>query len=550
MKMICILHGFLLEGSGSNLWTRAIVEALCRQGHEVHLMAQENHPDRYPFITALHQHRRDGSTVVTTFDSNPYPGGCTLHKPDIGDTLPVYVWDRYEEFRHVVPMIQLDDVTLADYIAWNAQVLLRIVETHGISAIHANHSVLMPQVAERVAAAAEIPFTVMPHGSGLEFAVKRDLRFQRMAEHAFRRAATVFVHGEEMRSRVLDALPGAPDIEGKFVDLHLGVDTSRFHPIPVSERQSNISRLLDAAASLPRGRGPEQGAHMLDGLHTGIPVHELADVLERGRGHDDKTPDADLEQKLTSVDWERGSTLLYVGRLISTKGVQGVIAALPFLMEAAPDLRVILVGHGPLREVLEAMVWAMERGDIDLMHRIADHGRTLEKAPQGDTGGTSLTQVTLYLDALRAAGQLDRYVTAARAVRARNVIFTGYLTHSELHLLFPCCDAAIFPSVVREAGPLVFLEALASGAFPLGTYFGGMRESIDTIADALPDDVVEVMKLSADPARTVADVVRNVPRALAMERRHQDTLFEVARERYDWTSVARTFYERIEGLVR
>lgn len=547
--MICILHGFLLEGSGSNLWTRAMVEALCRQGHDVHLMAQENHPDRYPFITSLHEHRRDGSTSVTTISGNPYPGGCTLHKPDIGDTLPVYVWDRYEEFRHVVPMIELDDETLADYIAWNAQVLLRVVDTHGISAIHANHSVLMPQVAERVAAAAGIPFTIMPHGSGLEFAVKRDVRFQRMAEHAFRRAATVFVHGEEMRARVLDALPGAPDIEGKFVDLHLGVDTSRFHPIPVSGRQTNIDRLLAAAAALPRGRTPEQTAHMLDGLRSGIPVHELANVLERGRGHDEKVPDADLEQKLRGVDWDGGSTLLYVGRLISTKGVQGVIAALPFLMEARPDLRVILVGHGPLREVLEAMVWAMERGDVDLILQIAEYGRILEKAPQGNTGGTSLTQVTLYLDALRAAGQLDRYVNAARAVRAANVIFTGYLTHNELRLLFPCCDAAIFPSVVKEAGPLVFLEALASGTFPLGTYFGGMRESIDTIADALPDDVVDIMKLSADPAYTVADIVRNVPLALDLGRSHHAALFDVARDRYDWTSVARTFYDRIEGLT-
>ncbi|HEX6693143.1 MAG TPA: glycosyltransferase [Longimicrobiales bacterium] len=547
--MICILHGFLLEGSGSNLWTRSISEALCRQGHDVHLMAQENHPDRYPFITALHQHHRDGGTTVTTFESNPYPGGCTLHKPDIGDTLPVYVWDRYEEFRHVVPMIELDDETLAEYVSWNAQVLLRIVEMHNIQAVHANHSVLMPQVAERVAAASGIPFTVMPHGSGLEFAVKRDLRFQRMAEHSFRRAATIFVHGEEMRARVLDALPGAPDIEGKFVDLHLGVDTSRFRPIPASGRHANIERLLSAAASLPRGRAPESTAHMLDGLHSDISLDELTDVLERGRGHDHKTPDADLEQKLTSLDWQGGSTLLYVGRLISTKGVQGVIAALPRLLEARPDLRVILVGHGPLREVLEAMVWAMERGDIDLIQRVAEHGRTLEKAPEGDTGGTALTQVTLYLEKLRAAGQLDRYISAARNVRAENVIFTGYLTHSELHLLFPCCDAAIFPSVVKEAGPLVFLEALASGAFPLGTYFGGMRESIDTIADALPDDVVEVMKLSADPAHTVADIVRNVPPALDLGRRHQAALFDVARDRYDWTSVARTFYDRIEGLT-
>ena len=144
--MICILHGFLLEGSGSNLWTRSIVEALCRQGHDVHLMAQENHPDRYPFITELHEHHRNGTTTITVFGSNPYPGGCTLHKPEIGDTLPVYVWDRYEEFPHVVPMIELGDAELEQYVAWNAQVLRRVVETHGITALHANHSVLMPQV--------------------------------------------------------------------------------------------------------------------------------------------------------------------------------------------------------------------------------------------------------------------------------------------------------------------------------------------------------------------------------------------------------------------
>ena len=34
--MICILHGYLLEGSGSYLWTRSIIQSLCRQGETVH----------------------------------------------------------------------------------------------------------------------------------------------------------------------------------------------------------------------------------------------------------------------------------------------------------------------------------------------------------------------------------------------------------------------------------------------------------------------------------------------------------------------------------
>ena len=51
------------------------------------------------------------------------------------------------------------------------------------------------------------------------------------------------------------------------------------------------------------------------------------------------------------------------------------------------------------------------------------------------------------------------------------VVFTGYLNHDALRHLFPCCDVAVFPSLIPEAGPLVFYESLASGCVPLGTYF-------------------------------------------------------------------------------
>src|ERR1041384_1409990 len=94
--MICILHGYLLEGSGSNLWTRSVVESLCRQGETVHLMAQENHPERYPFIAEAQRYLPGGAAeTVYRREGGPDGGGCVLHKPALGDTLPVYVWDRY-----------------------------------------------------------------------------------------------------------------------------------------------------------------------------------------------------------------------------------------------------------------------------------------------------------------------------------------------------------------------------------------------------------------------------------------------------------------------
>ncbi|HEX8903445.1 MAG TPA: glycosyltransferase, partial [Longimicrobiaceae bacterium] len=222
--MICILHGYLLDGSGSNLWTRSIVEFLCRQGRTVHLMAQENHPERYPFISEARRYHPDGAVeTFHTRDGGGDAGCCILHKPVLGDTLPVYVWDRYEEFPRVVPMVDLPDDEVEAYNARNVAALRRIVRENGITAVHANHAVLMSVVARRVSAETGVPFSIMPHGSALEYAVKRDERFLRLATGAFAAAARIFVIGDEMRSRVHGVFAALPGLDAKMRDLHLGV---------------------------------------------------------------------------------------------------------------------------------------------------------------------------------------------------------------------------------------------------------------------------------------------------------------------------------------
>lgn len=548
--MICILHGYLLEGSGSNLWTRSVVESLCRQGETVHLMAQENHPERYPFIAEARHYHPDGA--VETFyrrEAGDHPGCCILHKPVLGDTLPVYVWDKYEEFTNVVPMVDLDDAAIESYMERNVRALTRVVRENGITAMHANHAVLMSVVAQRVGAAEGVPFSIMPHGSALEYAVKRDERFLRLATEAFTAAGRIFVIGSEMRGRVSSVFTSVPDLDEKMVDLHLGVDTSQFEPVARAERPRKAAQLREALAGLARGRTPAQTDAMLAALRGDLTGAALDEALGAGRGYVAKVPDAELEAKLDTMDWEHELTLLYVGRLISAKGVQEVVAALPLLLERNPAMRLVVVGHGPLREPLEAMLWALEHGERDLFAEIVARGRELEGDPEGEGGSTELTKVARFLDGLRERGELDAYFEAGRRhVRRDRVIFTGYLTHAELRYLFPCCDAAVFPSVVKEAGPLVFLEALASGAFPLGTYFGGMKASIDSVATVLPPEAAEAMKLDPSPERTVADIVRHVPIALEMGERHKEALFRVARDRYDWSSVSRTLSEELGGL--
>src|SRR2546427_3218467 len=69
---ILLWHGYLLGGTGSNVYTRALAREWSRAGHEVVVLSQESHPEQYDLGTAR---------VV---------------RPDIEKLLPVFVLDRYE----------------------------------------------------------------------------------------------------------------------------------------------------------------------------------------------------------------------------------------------------------------------------------------------------------------------------------------------------------------------------------------------------------------------------------------------------------------------
>ena len=546
--MICILHGYLLEGSGSNLWTRAIVQSLCQDGKTVHLVCQENHPQIHEFIAAAYTYERDGAVTTVVERDTPYPGRCIMHKPRLGDTLPVYVPvpGQYEEFPNVVPMVELPDEAIESYLSRNVAVVGRVVRENSVSAIHANHAVLMSVVAERVSATTGVPFAIMPHGSAIEYVVKKDQRFHALASGAFREAVRIFAIGRDMRRRILDTFPDLPDIEHKLEELDLGVDTGLFEPVARDARRARILKLCDALKTLEPGKQSEAARHLRARIRADIGREALTAAIDEVRIYKENLPDAGVEEKLTSIDWQQDELLLFVGRLIASKGLQSIVAALPRIFEAHHGARLIVVGNGPLREVMEAFLWALEHGEYGLARNIVTWGTALE-------GGeaTPFEAVRLFFAELDARGELEGYFeTARRVIRPERVIFTGYLTHRELKYLFPCCDVAIFPSIVAEAGPLVFLEALASGCFPLGTYFAGMAQSIDSVAGSLPPGDVALMKLRNDPSRTVADIVANTTGALALAGVHKETLRRVVVERYDSLSVARKLAAQLSSMTR
>src|SRR5436190_11108998 len=84
---ILIFHGYLLRGTGSNVYNASLVSALVKLGHEVHLLCQDSHAGELPFVDAVGRFDGAGLEVETIRE----PVRCTAYLPDIGRTLPVYV---------------------------------------------------------------------------------------------------------------------------------------------------------------------------------------------------------------------------------------------------------------------------------------------------------------------------------------------------------------------------------------------------------------------------------------------------------------------------
>jgi glycosyltransferase involved in cell wall biosynthesis len=536
--MICILHGYLLEGSGSNLWTREIVRALCADGRTVQLVCQEPDPAAYDFIAEAYEYAGDGGVVTVFRRDTPYPGRCIMHRPLLGGTLPVYVWDQYPEFERVVPMAELDERELEDYLRRHVDVIVRVVRAHGVRVLHANHAVLMSVAAQRASAWTGVPYVVMPHGSALEYAVRPDPRLRRLATEAFAHARRVLVISDEVTARLDELLGAEARLDGKLTRLDLGVDTAAFRPVPPADRARRIDEVTALLATVPRGRSRAQGVQLLTSLDAG---DDVAAACARVGDYVAKLPDEDVATKLGSVDWDTADVVVFIGRLIAAKGIQAVIAALPLLLAQAPRARLLVVGHGPLREPLEALVHALARGD----RARAEEALTYARAQ--DTGEPAhIDALRWFWDDLERTGRAAAYWDAAgRYVKTDTVLFTGYLAHREMSRLLPCCDVAIFPSLVVESGPLVFLEALASGVFPIGTYFGGMKVKIDRVAPELEPEHRAALRVRPDAQLMVDDIAASVAAALPLGRRYGPRLRRVAEEQYDWRPIA----ARLAGIL-
>ncbi len=498
---ILLWHGWLLEGSGSNVATARVAEVYRAAGHDVLLLCQERHPERYRWIDAHAEVDADGPSELTPNRSSHARGRCVLLRPRIGSTIPVFVIDRYEGFEHVVRFVDMSDDELERYLRPNVDALREAAAWHRSEVVLTGHAIPGAAIGRRALGPGR--YVAKIHGSDIEYAVRLQERYRDLAAEGLRSARAVVGPTRDVLERCSALVPG---IETLVRTVPPGVEVSTFRPRPRAEALEEAAALLDKDPDTVRGRPSALDRRVERALaeRDSVALDALAD------SYDQSVPEPDAASRLRRLAGSTDPIVGYLGKLIPQKGVELMLAA---HRSTRHDAEALIVGFGSYREWLAALAIALRDDD----------------APS--------------LAWLRGAREMPIDVDMHDRAPDRPVTFTGRLDHRYAPQALAAMDVLVMPSILPEAFGMVAAEGAAAGALPLVSRHSGIGE----VGYALETEIGRPGLLTFEPGpgavRRLADGIDRLLSIPDDERRDlREAVSAFVAERWTWERTA-------EGLL-
>jgi glycosyltransferase involved in cell wall biosynthesis len=441
---ILLWHGWLLEGSGSNIYTARTAEAFRRAGHDVVLLCQQQERGQLPFVDAWGTVGEHGVSVEPDGRSPAGSGRLTILRPQIGPLLPVFVVDEYPGFQ-VKAFPSLTDQELEAYLRRNDLALRAAAAWHHPDAVIVGHAVPGGPVARR--ALGPGAYVVKIHGSDLEYAIRVQRRYLDLAAWGVEGAVGVAGATREVIERATALIP---TLAGLAHPIPPGVQAERFLPRPRDEALEEAARRLEEDGEA-EGRPDETDAL----VRAALADRDAQRLDSLALTYDQSLPDRSAPERLRALSSSRSPLVGYLGKLIAQKGPGLLIQAVALLPS---QVGALIVGFGRGREWLAALLAAMDAGDLD--------GLAWLDGPEVrvELGGEQ---------AQRAAGLAER------------ITFTGRLDHRYAPQALAAMDVLVVPSILEEAFGMVAAEGAAAGALPLVARHSGLAEVAGALEEAV-----------------------------------------------------------------
>ena len=262
---ILIWHGYLLGGTGSNIYTRQLAREWSNAGHDVTVFSQEPRPQDFDL------------------------GGAATVRPDVGGLLPTFVLDRYEGYD--VRLVQ--DCSRPELDAWVEANAAALREHGAADLVYVNHVLL----GGAVGAATGGPYVVKAHGSELEYSMRGNAELSAWGGEVLGGAVATVVGSAHIREVVRDVCGTVDGVH----EIPPGVDVDLWRPAPkdqaldalVAEARKDPPNPGDAEERLPDEGNAERLAAFLAGdRHTVVYYGKLMEnkgvqvLLEALRGLD------------------------------------------------------------------------------------------------------------------------------------------------------------------------------------------------------------------------------------------------------------------------
>jgi glycosyltransferase involved in cell wall biosynthesis len=489
---ILITHGYLLTGTGSNLYVNNIVRELLKKGEDVILVCQDFDPIKIDFINELYDFSADNKSYnLSAKQDSPFAGNCKCFRPNLNGFLPVYVYDHYEGFE-VKEFNSCSDEEVQSYVNQNFLAMDLILQNHEVSVVNTNHMVMFPYVAKLLKDKHDFKFVITVHGSALNFTVKKDKRFENFAIESLKVVDDIVVdslHADQELKEFLHEVSMEYLIE-KMEIIPAGVDISSFGIAQKSRAEMKEDFIVSIQENVTKstGRSTEVSKRILSAnLTIEDPTTLVAVVRE---AYDYRCIDKDAITRIGSIN-VGDNNVFFVGKYLWTKGIYLILFGLPEILKQQSNTNLIISGFGPFREPAELILNYLANGNVN--------GLIEQLKTNSLFHGEDEKVIPLAVSILEKHEKkiVEDIASLDFDIRSK-VTFTGILNHAQLVNLLPIMDVLIAPSVFPEAFGMVAIEAASCGVYPVVTYQSAFMEIADQVKE-LVDGRVDITDVTLDP---------------------------------------------------